>query len=176
MIIIIVNVRHSFKWNAAGIKGEQMYFGTIGKLWCCKSHLLSTGKIFLSTVFIFEKYIPPAAIFSRLLTEKISGILSVIIKTSISQILYFPLDILNCFPKCRNIVGVKRTWILLCTPPQLAELSRSEFDQKSFSHSAYDTFFVTFTTTMPYSTFCKKWDNFWYRKWIEREEIKRKLD
>ena len=60
-----------------------MYFGTIGKLWCCKSHLLSTGKIFLSTVFIFEKHIPPAAIFSRLLKENISGILSVIIKISI---------------------------------------------------------------------------------------------
>ena len=68
----------------------------------------------------------------------------------------FPPDILNCFPKCRIIVGVKRTWILLCTPSQLAELSRSEFDQESFSHSAYDKFFVTFATTMPYLTFCNQ--------------------
>ena len=76
-----------------------MYFGTIGKLWCCKSHLLSTGKIFLSTVFIFEKHIPPAAIFSRLLKENISGILSVIIKISISQILYFPARHFELFPE-----------------------------------------------------------------------------
>ena len=32
-------------------------------------------------------------------------------------------------------------------------------------------FFVTFATKVPYLTFC---DNVWYRKWIERGEIKRK--
>ena len=76
-----------------------MYFGTIGKLWCCKSHLLSTGKIFLSTVFIFEKHIPLAAIFFRLLTENISGNLSVIIKISISQILSFRARHFELFPE-----------------------------------------------------------------------------
>ena len=78
-----------------------MYFGTIGKLWCCKSHLLSTGKIFLTTVFIFEKkkHIPLAAIFFRLLTENISGNLSVIIKIFIFQILYFPARHFELFPE-----------------------------------------------------------------------------
>ena len=68
----------------------------------------------------------------------------------------FPPDILNCFPKCRIIVGVKRTWILLCTLLQLGELSRSVFDPELFSHSAYDKFFVTFATKVPYLTFSDK--------------------
>ena len=59
-------------------------------------------------------------------------------------------------------------------PAQLAELPRSEFDPELFPHSAYVKFFVTFATKVPYLTFCDKMWQFWYRKWIEREEIKRK--
>ena len=41
-------------------------------------------------------------------------------------------------------------------PSQLAELSRSQFDQELFSHSTYVKFFVTFATKVPYLTFCDK--------------------
>ena len=50
-------------------------------------------------------------------------------------------------------------------PSQQVELSRSEFDPKLFSHSAYVKFLI----------FCDKMRQFFlYRKWIEREEIQRK--
>ena len=41
----------------------------------------------------------------------------------------------------------------LSRPAQLAELSCSEFDPELFSHSAYDKFFVTFATKVPYLIF-----------------------
>ena len=41
-------------------------------------------------------------------------------------------------------------------PPQLAELSRSEFGPELFSHSVYVKFFVTFATKVPFLTFCEK--------------------
>ena len=56
-------------------------------------------------------------------------------------------------------------WIIGCRPLQLVDLSHCEFDPELFSHSAYVRIFVTFAT---------KWDNFWHRKWIDREEKKRK--
>ena len=45
-------------------------------------------------------------------------------------------------------------------PAQLAELCRSEFDPELFSHSAYDKFFVTVATIVPYLTFCDKMRKF----------------
>ena len=45
-------------------------------------------------------------------------------------------------------------------PTQLAELPRSKFDPELFSHSAYDKFFVTFTTKVSYLTFCDKMRQF----------------
>ena len=41
-------------------------------------------------------------------------------------------------------------------PPQLAELSRSEFDPESFSHSVYAKFVLTFATKVPLLTFYDK--------------------
>ena len=54
------------------------------------------------------------------------------------------------------------------------ELPCSKFDPELFSHSAYLKFFVTFMPKVPYQTFCYKMRQFWFRKWIGREEIKRK--
>ena len=51
---------------------------------------------------------------------------------------------------------IKMNWKVSGRPSQLAELSRSEFDPKLFSHRAYDKFFVTFATKLPYLTFCDK--------------------
>ena len=64
--------------------------------------------------------------------------------------------------------------IYISRPAQLAELLRSEFDPELFSHCAYVKFLWHSRQKYWISHFATTWDNFWYRKWIEREEIKRK--
>ena len=61
-------------------------------------------------------------------------------------------------------------------PLQLAELSHSKFDPKLFSHVPYVNFLWYSQQKCCFQHFATKWDNFRYRKWIEREEIKRKWE
>ena len=51
---------------------------------------------------------------------------------------------------------MRNVFKIMIAPAQLAEHSRSEFDPELFSHSAYNKFFVTFATKVPYLTFCDK--------------------
>ena len=55
-----------------------------------------------------------------------------------------------------NHCSVVQAFIIQAFLSQLAELSRSEFDPELFSHSAYNKFFVTFATKVPYLTFYNK--------------------
>ena len=60
-------------------------------------------------------------------------------------------------------------------PAQLVELSRSEFDPELFSHGAYDKFFVTVATKVPYLTFCDKMRHFLISEMDKEEGNKEKM-
>ena len=60
-------------------------------------------------------------------------------------------------------------------PSQLAELSQSEFNLESFSHSAYVQFFVTFAIKVMYLKFCDKMRQFLTQKMDTEGENKEKM-
>ena len=59
-------------------------------------------------------------------------------------------------------------------PAQLAELPRSEFDPELFPHSAYVKFFCDIRDiSAVFNILRQNMAFFLYRKWIDREEIKK---
>ena len=76
--------------------------------------------------------------------------------------LYFEFSINSLRQKAvsKRVKDVLHYLFSLCRSLQHAELSRSVIDPELFSHGAYDKFFVTLATKMPYLTFYDKLRHF----------------